>query len=472
MLFCISDSSRKDRLLYFSAFIGGLSFCNHHFMAAVAIPAAVPILVSLSGNKGGLGATLFSLKLLAIGLSGLFPYLLIPIRSASGAAVAFGGVQSYTDMLFVMTARAFQKLLVTQYQYGLNESGSSHVVNMLSSQGIWFSAVGVLGFLLLIRTRRTRLWGVFLLLSVIVHLILRTTMLFDPHYPDYAGYIVPIIAIITLSTAVFAAVTFYAIFNKFLWAEKYIFSTLCVLLGFVVLQTAVSRTTVDLSAYRATRIVTDFAVYRSPPGTLLIVSDFSLFSAIWSTKHIDGHRPDVSAVNPLLLNHPGYFTSELSQRPDLAPLVRSVLVHNTFTESALVDTTLNRPLRVEPLLSYKDDSADRYLIPDGPLYRAYPQPSSTADVSAGVLESAGFYKQLYHILGTSWQEPETLRILANIHYRDALFLARAGNIEGALRASDAVSALKIKHPKLDILKNLLENNPKGSIDISELLKPL
>jgi hypothetical protein len=471
MIFCSTYDEKKERLLYLSAFFIGLGLSNHPVVTASWLPAFVPVLVFAARNKSGVETLRHAASISGITLFGLLAYVLPPLRAASGAAISLGGVHSLSDFFFVVSATAYQKSMAAQYTEGFGKPPVNTMIETTEHLGVFAVAAMFLGIFLLLRARRTRLGGTFIALSAAIPLLLRLATGFDLFRPDYQGYLLLPIAVSAAGFSVFTAVTLRALLMRARWGRRLLIPIAILLLVRPVAKAQTSQQETDLSRFRAGRLFTDFCLDRAAPGTLVLVSNYNLFFTLWSSAYIDGSRPDLFTVNPMLLSYPGYLNFTLASRPALAPLARSMLVHGTLTESAVAEAALNQPLRVEPSLEL-NDAAARYLLPDGPIFRALPQPTAESDVEAASIEHENLFNDFYHLLGGSaGREEETRRMLFYAHYQDALFCARRGDLDGAEKAAEAALVLSPDEPKTTALKKAL-NEAKAAdkrIDITPYL---
>lgn len=470
LLFCLKPEGASPRLLYLSAFISGLGFCNQPVMTAAVLPAYIPLLTALSRRMGAFGVVRLSVTAVGIGLLGLFPYALLPLRAASGAAVSLGGVHSPSDFFFVITAKAYQFSMAEQFAAGFGTPPIDTLIDTIIGIGAPLIGGFVLGMILLLRTARTRIAGLFVSLAALIPVVLRLVTGFDPFPADYQGYLSGAIALSAAGFSIFVAVTAQAILLRSPQHGRWVFLLLAALFVLPVVKGRNTRPTVDLSDFRAGRLFSDFCFDRTAPGTLLLPSDFNLFFVLSSGFYIEGSHPDVFVVNPTLLSYPGYLNYTLTAAPGLVPLARSMLVHGTLMESALAEVALDRPLRVEPSLRM-EDSAVRYLLPDGPLYLAAPQPSAESDAAVAAAENDVLLKEFYHLSGTGWQEAETRGMLFGIHYRDAVYSARRSDLEGAKRSLEAALVVNPAATSVaELRKTLIQTGDLG--DFHRFLKSM
>jgi hypothetical protein len=228
------------------------------------------------------------------------------------------------------------------------------------------------------------------------------------------------------------------------------------------------RPKIDLSSFRATRLMFDLALDRAKPGTLVLTSNYKLFFVLWSARFIDGSRPDITVINPQMFGYPGYLNTTLLEHPELRPLARSMVAHGKVTESAAADLAWKGPLRIEPDL-WLPEAVTRYMLPDAPVYQASPEPLSVADIIAASPAYFTRWQRFYHLLGPDWQEHETWRMLSWCHYLDALFMARRGDRTGAKHAVEMSLALGSKAPQIIALGDVLKQKKRGPLDITPFL---
>jgi hypothetical protein len=458
-----------DRLLHLAAFSFGLGLSNHHFVALAALPAAVPPLVALARDRGGLGALRTAARLAGIAATGLLPYLFLPLRSAAGAPVALGGVHSAADMAWVVSARVYQKSMAREHALNLGERTLDALFSMMGELTPVLVVAALAGCYLLLRTRRSRVAGVMLALLAGVTILLRSIMGFDPFNPDYYGYMLPAAAALAAGAAVFAAVTL-DVLGRLVPRGRFLVAALAAAaLVLPVWQARRAHPRVDLREFNATRLFTDLALHTAEPGTLVLTSHYKLFFALWSARHVDGTRPDVEVINPHLFGYPGYLHATLAARPDLRGLAWSMVVAGKLTESTVADLALAGPLRVEPDFTL-DPAVLRHLLPDGVLYVAVPEPLGQSDAVAASPAHLRRWREFYDVLGTGWEEHETWRMLIWCHYLDALFLAGRGDREGARKAVVLARALGAEAPQLLGLEQALEDEvAKGPLDVTPFL---
>ncbi len=468
VLYCLKPSKSNDHLLFTAAFVTGLGMTNHHFIMLAAVPAAIPVIVAQARYRGGLGSLKLSGKLLAAGAAGLLPYLFLPIRSASGAAVSLGGVHSFKDFFWVVSAKVYQKSMEKEHAASLTERSVDALFTMMGEIGPIILVAAAAGLYLLLRRQPTRMIGLVLTLVIAITILLRSVMGFDPFNPDYYGYMLPALACMAAGFAAFAAILIDAVMRNLKRGPQVAIVLIIALTILPVARARKARPKVDLSSFRTTRLVFDLSLDRAKPGTLVLSSNYKLFFVLWSARFIDGSRPDITVINPQMFGYPGYLRTTLLEHPKLRPLARSMVAHGKITESTAADLAWKGPLRIEPDL-WLPEEVTRYMLPDAPVYHSSPEPLSAADIVAASPAYMVRWRRFYHLLGPDWQEHETWRMLSWCHYLDALFLARRGDRSGAVHAIEMSLALGNKAPQIQALREVLEKEKRGPLNITPFL---
>jgi hypothetical protein len=472
VLYCLPSTRPRRRLLYAAVFIIGIGMTNHHFVMLALVPAVIPPLIARMLRQGTRKTIIFVSGLAGVGACGLLPYLFLPIRSAAGSAIALGGVHTFGDFFWVVSAKIYQKSMTREHGDALFTRALEAMYTMMGGIGPVAGPIIVIaslaGLYLLIRQPSTRMTGLVLAVLIATTVLLRSIMGFDPYNPDYYGYMLPAVAGLSLGFAALCAILIDAV-RQYLPGGVWIAGILVA--GLVALPINRARAAgpeVDLSDFRATRLMYDLSLGKARPGTRVLTANYKLFFVLWSARFIDGSRPDIKVINPRFFGYPGYLTSALAADPEIKELARSMVIHGQITEAATADLAWKGPLRIEPDLWLPNEVLD-YLLPDSPVYTASTQPVTTADVltvSPGYLAR---WRRFYDLLGPDWQEHETWRMLCWYHYQDALFLARRGDRANALKAAEMSLALGNKAPEITGLKKALEQPGKGPLDVTPFL---
>ncbi len=466
--YCLNAHHSDIRWLYLAAFVFGLGLCNHHYMMMACLPAIIPVLVGAARFFGGYGALRLSLKLGAISIFGLLPYLFLPLRSAARPAISLGSVHSVADFFWVVSAKVYQKSMVRDHAQRLDARSLDALYTMMGELGPILLVAAAAGLYLLFRKRDTRLVALVISTMVSVTVLLRAVMGFDPFNPDYYGYMLPALAGLALGLGVFGTVALNVI-RVALKDRVWLTALLGVgLLALPAVRAGQAGSRADLSDFKATRLMLDLSLTHASPGSLVLTSYYKLFFALWSARFIDGSRPDVTVINPQFFGYPGYLEATLVAHPELKGLARSMIVHGQVTEPTIAGLALTKPLRVEPDPWLSDDAV-RYLLPDGPVYAASPEPLSTTGAMAAAKSHLNRWRGFYHLLGTRWHEQETLRMLIWCHFQDAIYYARRGARKESIKAIEMARALGSEAPQLTALLEALKGDDRGAVDISPFL---
>jgi hypothetical protein len=464
----LADEKQRFHLLCLSALTAGLSMTNHHYITAVALPAAIPLIVAQARHEGGTKTLWMTARLVAIGCHGLLPYLFLPLRSIKANAVSLGGVHSITDFLWVVSAQVYQKSMGRTLPGNLASRSLDAVFTLMGDLHPVIVVAGIVGFYLLISWRATRMVGLVVTLLTLITVLLRSVMGFDPFNPDFHGYMLPAIAGLVIGFTTVCSIAVDVLARSF--RRGYLFGSLlvCTLVAVPLIRGRASFPQSDLSDFKATRLYLDLATGRATPGTLVLTTYYKSFFVVWSAQYIDGSRPDITVVNPMFLSYPGYLRSTLAKHPDLKPLAREMVVEGRLTETAIAQLTWSRPVLIEPdpLL---EDGVSKFMLPNGPFYRASSEPQSRRDIQAASADHFARWRAFYDQLGPAWSEHETWRILSWSHFQDAVFMARRGATSEALRAIEMSRALGSKSPEIEALFEALQDTEGKKIDVAPFL---
>lgn len=466
--YCLSRRDGAAGRLYVAAFFAGLALTNHHYIMVVCLPAGIPLLVAETKARGMRGTLFLILRLLSVGAFALLPYLFLPIRSASHAAVSLGGVHSLRDFFWVVSAKVYQKSMAQDHMEALDSRSLDALFSMMGQLGPVLIIAGILGLFLLLRIRATRMGGLSLLLLTGVTLLLRAVMGFDPFNPDYYGYMLPTLAGFGIGLSAFLLLIMEAVRTQ---ASKGRMLTTILAIGislYPIWRIRETHQEVDLSEFRATRLLADMTFRNAPENTLILTSYYKHFFVLWSQRFIDGSRPDIFVVNPQLFGYPGYLRSVLQTRPDLKPLAQAMLVKGHYTEPVVAGLAWSGNVRTEPDL-WIPSTVHPYMLPDGPTYIVSPEPLSLSDVTAAMENHLAKWRLFYHLIGPGWRENETRRMLIWCHYLDAIFLAKQGEFAGARAVLKMAEAHGNQAPEMEGLVRALSENESGPLDVSPFL---
>ncbi|MBN2804076.1 MAG: DUF2723 domain-containing protein [Deltaproteobacteria bacterium] len=452
------------KLLQIASFIFGLGLSNHHFIMFAALPAALPALIKAAGPQTK-NPLIEYLKMGMFTILGLLPYLFIIIRSMSYPEIGLGAVYSVKDFIWVITAAVYQKSMTKFVPSYLMDSPIDGIFSVMNELGPIIVVCAFAGFYLLLRRKSTRVAGITIFIGGATTLMLRAYMGFDPYNPDYYGYIMPAIALMATAFGVFVFIIIHVIYNTFKERGKYIAPVLAML--FIILpavNTRNNRALTNLSGFSDTRAVYDSALKNAETGTVVISSYYKLFFLLWTAKQINGSRPDIKVVNPMFFGYPGYLASITKKMPVLKELAWSVFVKGEVSEKALSSLAEKFPVLVDPSIEL-GDNAWNYLLPHSILYRATPYPVGVSEIKNMAVDHFFQWSSFYSNLKNGIEEHETWRFLSWSHYRDALFFAKTGDRESALKSIEYLHNLGTSTRQVNDLEDAVKQSD-GPVDIT------
>jgi hypothetical protein len=178
-------------------------------------------------------------------------------------------------------------------------------------------------------------------------------------------------------------------------------------------------------------------------------------------------RPDVAMVPVPFLDYGGAGEQLARKQPDLAPLIRGFLRAQALSLPALAELRAKRRVLIE-LDSSLTLPLYPWLLPNGLYYELLAEPPDDATCADAAARREALLDWLYGAIGDEAGELETKRQLLWIHYTDALYYARRGLREQALRAAARGLALEPQVRELAALAQALRRGT-GALDIRPFL---
>lgn len=463
--YCVHPQSSPPptRLLILASFIFGIGLTNHHFIMLVSLPAALPAIISVARHQIRRPIVQYA-KMVAAALFGLLPYIYLHLRSIAGAQVALGGVHSWKDFFWVVSAKVYQKSLHQENTAYLQDKAADAIYSLMGQLGPIIVVVSLAGAYLLLRRKSTRMVGITLVLLQFITLFMRSLMGIDPFNPDFYGYILATVATTAMLAVVTLSIATHVLYRAF--RHAHLISPLLAIALFIapISRGQQASQTTALRDFKTTRLIYDKALGDAPFGTVALTGYYKLFFVLFSAKYIDGSRPDIHVVNPQLFGYPGYLASVTRQTPQLKNLAWSIFVKGEITEKAISELAMVFPVRVEPS-PWSEPKAMMHLLPTGLLYTATPEPISRTDVEAASKRYMNEWTRFYRRLGTQWEEHESWRFLSWSHYLDAIYFAQMGDRKAAQKSIDFSHAIGSSTKQLNDLEDALKEG-KGPIDVT------
>lgn len=434
-------------LLYFT-----LGLLNHHLLSLVSALALSPcflkpraLLRRPSGQAlrwlGSLGA------LLALGCA------FVPLRLARAHSLNFGRTQSFQDIIWYLSAKAYQKNTGS----GVPESLDTRFRSLLILIGDHLPGVlfglAVLGLYIALRTHRRLAATLLGLLAC--HLLLRLWLGFNNHNPDALGYLLPGLTMVAAFVALALATLTGALKARFGKLGGTLWLSLCLPL---LLLLSAQASVASASALRDFR-TSDWLYWLGPArmpahATLVLYNPQSLF-AFGGTQASTHPRPDLRIVGAPLINYRGASAREAARYPELGPLLAAMGAgEERATRTALDSLSRKRAvyLEADPRIPYALWPA---LRPEHLHWRVLPAPAEATESLRASTQLNTHYAQLYA------EEPfpprgESSRQLLWRHYMETLFFSAAGHLQLARLAAYTAAHLNSQAEPLATLRTQLE----------------
>ncbi len=284
------DAPPDRRALGLAALASGLLLALHPLVGGVALVAGVAWLLGVLGPVRGLALLLPATPLLLLGLA---CYALLPVRTAAGAALAWGRPDSLARLLDVVTA--------TDYRVNFAVSGAGAYATSLGTRLLEHGrlALDALGVPVALLAFSGLVGGLVrrplptLLLAALAVAVLGTSVtqrVFHPENPDVHGYLAVAVVAALLGAAAALGLLWRGLAAygraRLLAAPGLVALALLPLLGW---PAPVSR-----AATRLPRVLARAALDAVPPhGAAVLTSDHAGFGVRY-LQLVEGSRPDVA----------------------------------------------------------------------------------------------------------------------------------------------------------------------------------
>lgn len=460
-----------------AVFVLALGGTNHHFIALTTAPAALWAM-SDKLRRSSLNDTLRHsiLPWATLGLIGLLPYVLLPLRANAPASLV--RVTTLGDLWWTISARAFQKNIGTGVPGTLGENlldCLDWIGRSLTPLGLLASLAGLWFCLRLPQKSPARTDGIILSLLFLTSLLARASLGFVSHNPDAAGYLLPSIFSLGILTTVFTSRALTAITTSPPAPAGPTRSARALLTLCLVVSPSLAFIPAAYSSFRATspdrgsapETITASTLSTVPlRATVLAYSPETVFRLRYSSL-IEGDRPDLTLVMVPFLSWPGATDALLSRAPYLLALVRDQLSHGSPRSDTLTELSHAKPLRIE-LDPHNLLAMVPYVLPQGALAEFRAEPTTLAAVRA----TAAAHFSSRDALVASLREhprdftaPKTQEYLLWRNYNDAVFFAaRGARPESRASLRRALDVSPRAHELLG-LREALDSPGEGPIDV-------
>ncbi|MBL8603013.1 MAG: DUF2723 domain-containing protein [Myxococcales bacterium] len=412
----------------------GLAASNHTFMAVTMVPVALLTLAAAHGRRLDRWRR-FALAALPLGLLGLAPYVLLPLRNRAVASIVRVGTLG--DFAWTVSARV--------YQHSVGGAGvgtfGEHLIACFNWAGRTLTPVGLVaalaGLLLgLLKADRGRRDAVRALAVVATVFAARAALGFVSDNPDAAGYLAPaMVALGVLSVALPVSIwRALAIAppapNGPSPAARATLATALVIAPCLAVFFSAMLAHFDTEADRghAAEVLTRATLDALPPRTVLLAYAPDTIFRLGYAQRVEGERPDVVVVPVALVGYPGATNVLLSRDAALLPLVRDYLAHGTPRTETLLELASLRPMRSE-INPMNVRALTSLFIPRGVTAELRSEPTTLAAVRGTAplhFNAVDGLEQALREEPGSDHEPRIAEFVLWQHYNDAMFFAARG----------------------------------------------
>ena len=455
------------RPLYVAALAIGLALANHHFLAFLLLPAAAPTLARVHRARG-IRPLLVAAGALLVGLA---TYVYLPLRAGRAPVPNLGVPTDLARIWWVISAQAYQHTgELTPQPLGdrlldvlVQLDDSLHTIPLL---------MAVAGLYALVRTPGARrigfVWGSVL----VVFVAARAWLGFVRSNPDALGYLMPAYgAAAALAASFVAAVLALLGRGATPTPSKTAIVIACALAALGLAQARQGYQRASLAQFAATDDVDDARRRTLPQGAVLVAYGPSTVFRYWGAEASERLRPDVTLVPMPFLTYPGMVDALVHDDPDLAPLLRGVLLDGDLRQPDLQSLAANRPVLVEldvrvPPALYET------MVPRGGFHEVLADGATEADERAGRVTHEEALATLLRRLGPAAEQPGTREVLLWLFYNDALYYAAFGDRDAARDSARRARVFAPSSPELRALELVLSDDSRGPLDVAPYLPNL
>lgn len=455
--------SRDLRAFYAACLAFGLALANHHFLALLLLPAAMPTVARVVLAKGRRPVVLGAL----LALAGLLTYAYLPLRARARPPLALGMPDDLARFLWVVRAEAFQKNTGDGVPQPMDERIADVLVLLAENLHVVGFFVALAGLYVMVRRARARRVGTMLGLVLAVFTLARAWLGFARHNPDAAGYMVPAIAAAVLLAVAFAATLLTALAGEASRPR----AIALVLAGFIATGglAQVARAVGEGTLTRFTETdAFDESLRRALPTRAVVIAFYpqTTFRFIGGEAE-ESLRPDVSFVPVPFLAYPGMVESLVAQDPELAPVLRSFVLEGALSRPDLQTLASRRPVLVE-LDPRVPPALYDTLTPGAQYFEVFADGVTEGDERAGARARALAWGLLER-LTEPVTDDETRAQIVWRRYNAALYFAGFGDREAARAEIDAALALSPTARELVALRAALDDGARGPIDVTRFV---
>jgi len=353
-------TTRQSSYAVCFALFTGLGLATHHFITlTLALPAALAMVWIARPRLTAVTASLVA------GTVGLTAFAYLPVRAAAEPVLNWGHPDTLGRLLWTISGRAFTKTMGAEHTSSTVIDALQIVAALVASSPL-LPLFALLGIYLAVRLRRGRKLAGAAGAVVVLTILGRAALGFDPETPDHHAYLVPAL----LGLAMLAVLGLALLLHEAKALQAPITGLACASLACLLLITAPSTMAeVDARDSYGADEVARWTVDAVPPRGVALTSYFQTAFRVAALVASEGARPDVAFIDRSFLSYPGEREGAKARYPELAELIDSGLEPGHPAPTAALDAVAAvRPVSIE-LHFNLDPGYHALLDSDGPLAR-------------------------------------------------------------------------------------------------------
>lgn len=448
--------------LYQAALFMGLALANHHFLAILLFPAALPLTVRIIRSQGMQPIARATLFLFA----GLATYLYLPMRGLADPYLNLGEPTSPQRFFWTISAQAFQKSLETEYQPLWERFGDVGIA-LSTGLGVLVVIAGALGLYFMARVPGTRRFAWVWLSIVVVYVAGRALLGFVRSNPDALGYLMLGFGAVSVGAVTAVGIGIVTVEQSLGRPTRFARPLAITLAVLALMQFPITWSDASLAYFKDTEHFDESLRRDLPDHAVIFAHNPQTIFRFWGGEAEERDRPDLTLIPLPFLTYPGMIERYIEAEPELKPALRSYLLAGHLRAPELQTLAIERPVFVEmdvrvPLFLY------RTLVPHGLFHRVVADGATYGDEQQGAQRHAAVWQRLYEGIGDP-RDHETRSQLIWRHYVDALYFAGFGDRTSARRMVDAGLKLNPDAKELNELLQALNSPETGPLDVRPYL---
>lgn len=459
-------------------FVFGLGLCNHHFSTLILTPLFLFLIVLIKLRHRSLPIFKTLLLTISFSLYGLIPYLYIPLRSiTTHDDISLSLSYNFDTFLWVITTKVFQKAFLSHSTSPSVYSDPLSLLWLIVSNLTFLSFPAALGGLYFIfRRKETSLVGVIFFLGIILPLLARATLGFEPSNPDVYGYILISVASIVILNGIFWSIVYQVISTRSKFKFVPCIAIILILLttsGFQFERMLTSRV---IKFKNSTDSIFFTTLVRPLHNSILFTDYFETTFVIWYLKNIEGIRSDLIHISLPFLCYPGYFYATVGSKKLATPIYNvglDIITFNKVSEKNISLLAQLSPVYIEGSLERIVDLRNYLFGGAPPFYKIMPQPLSKEDLITSHKSFVTTLEQLKRLIKDELEEAHASKLIVWWYFIHSYILLGSGLKEEAINSLDMALLLNKEDKRLLLLKETIIKIPSQKLkelDVISLIK--